>query len=732
MEARRIIALISLTSSLVLAAASAVAAEDAVSAPGKYSGYSPVLYDGVVRTSQYVTVRDGTRIAVDIIRPALNGQPAPGKFPVVWTNTPLNRRGNSATSNLVKYGYVVAAADMRGNYASYGIAVNTNRAEWMQAPQQAAASWDAYDITEWFAAQPWASGNVGMYGCSAVGHSTFQAAATAPPHLKAIFPMAAAPEYYDWGGVTAMFADPPAPPNYPSTEPPAADARAVPVDGDTDGALLAAAKDGHRYNVSGPGFTPYRDSVAPWLESLLGVRVQWWNQQNILPYFDAIQKSRVAIYQTVSMEGDDMRTKLGNVVKLNNLSNPIKSLFSPGSHCRYWDGNGTAVYPYTFNLVAEQLRYFDYWLKGVNNGITDEPPIYYYMYNAASPERDYRFAWQWPVPSEARINYYLAAGASGTVAAGASNGGALVTQKPGKARGSQFDRYTVDYSAVSAKSGQIGDNSNATGMTYTTAALASGTKLIGSPIIHLWISSTATDGDFIANLWDVAADGTATKIPGSFNGMLRASHRRLGKAPYAKDLGLPYHRSYAEDIAPLTPGEPTDLVFDEAPLAYTFRAGHRIRLVIICNGSKQDGDQFPNPPTPVLSPAPIVNFYRDLAHPSYITLPVNTSVPASAQVKQGKSASEILAYIAFPATMDVRYLRDIKNETVTLNGVAADRVEPDGNRLVAVFSGSALAASFKRGDPMSIEGMFGKKYYYGEEMSFKDTVKPRPLGMKPD
>jgi uncharacterized protein len=70
----------------------AAIADQLVSAPGEYSGYSPVLYDGDELFSQYVTVRDGTKLAVDIWRPTLNGELVTTPLPVVWMHTPYNRR----------------------------------------------------------------------------------------------------------------------------------------------------------------------------------------------------------------------------------------------------------------------------------------------------------------------------------------------------------------------------------------------------------------------------------------------------------------------------------------------------------------------------------------------------------------------------------------------------------------------------------------------------------------
>jgi len=67
-------------------AAPAAAQAEKVSSFGKYSGYSEPVYDGWTHSSRYVTVRDGTRLAVDVFRPTRNGKVAEERLPVVWTH----------------------------------------------------------------------------------------------------------------------------------------------------------------------------------------------------------------------------------------------------------------------------------------------------------------------------------------------------------------------------------------------------------------------------------------------------------------------------------------------------------------------------------------------------------------------------------------------------------------------------------------------------------------------
>jgi len=198
--------------SFVAALAASAAGQDAqpakVSRPGEYRGYSQAKYDGYRLTSTYVAMRDGTRLAVDIFRPTRNGVVADERLPVLWMHSPYNRRPKGGKSEaeaypggpleLVKYGYVVAVADFRGLYASFGQNKLYNNGEYF------GAAWtDAYDVTEWLARQPWSSGKIGMWGCSATGGSQLQAAATRPPSLKAIFPLSPnfdAYEFANYGG----------------------------------------------------------------------------------------------------------------------------------------------------------------------------------------------------------------------------------------------------------------------------------------------------------------------------------------------------------------------------------------------------------------------------------------------------------------------------------------------------------------------------------------------------
>src|SRR5690606_32153895 len=140
-------------------------------------GYSPVLYDEWVRSSQYVPMRDGTRLAVDVYRPAIDGVAVDTPYPVIWEHQlsrasvgpdgePSYAAVRSGMAELTKYGYVVALAARRGNGASFGT---------MDGYHPRTEAEDAYDLMEGFAAQPWAQENIGVYGCSNTGAAAMRA-----------------------------------------------------------------------------------------------------------------------------------------------------------------------------------------------------------------------------------------------------------------------------------------------------------------------------------------------------------------------------------------------------------------------------------------------------------------------------------------------------------------------------------------------------------------------------
>jgi putative CocE/NonD family hydrolase len=573
-----------------------------ISKPGVYAGYSEEIYDEWVRTSQYVTVRDNTKLAVDIFRPAVNGFPVKDPLPVIWEhrryhranmsggklNTQLTRKGHWLPT-VLKHGYIIGVVDVRGGGASYGS---------RRGPFSPEETLDAYDITEWFAAQDWCDGRIGMYGISYSGTAQLVAGGAAPPHLVAIFPEMATFDSYSFvrpGGIyrhntIGNWAKMSRSLDLHETR------AGAPVDDDYAGKMMAEAIEQHRLNLDvskAAAMCPYRDSLEDSTKMMIYIDGSPSN------YVQQVRESGVAVYLRAGwfdMYPRDM------VLWFNNLDNPKKLAIGPWNHYE----------SYGLDLAAEHLRWYDYWLKGIDNGIMDEPPIIYYTMGAAE-DKAVRLSEQWPPPSAELAKYYLHSIDS-------PSDRLLSMKPPSDAAGK--DEYIVDYTATSGKATRWTQTSGIApkypdmtqndekGLTYTTEPLAGNVEVTGSPVIHLWVESTANDGDFFAYLEEVDKDGISNYIT---EGLLRASHRAINEAPF-NNMDLPYHRSFAEDIAEL-PDKPAELVFDLIPTSNVFDAGHRIRVTITC----ADRD---NALTPELSTVPVVTVFCGSEYASFIILPI--------------------------------------------------------------------------------------------------------------
>lgn len=558
-----------------------------------YQGYSEERFDEWVKTSQYITMRDGVRIAIDVYRPARDGKAVEEKFPVVWVHTPyrrafINEKGETVPTSdamlllpLIKHGYVIAIADTRGRGASFGA---------RRGFQDRTEAQDAYEITEWLAKQPWSTGAIGIAGCSYVGGTAYHAATTMPPHLRAVVAGCTDFDKYGFvsrGGITAQFNTRPENPEQDFGQ------GVAPVDEDTDGSLARAAIEEHKNSTPMAELwrgMRYRDDVSP----LLGV--PFWKEASVATYAEQIERSGVALFIWGNWldEGSFDAT-----LAFNNLNNQRKLWMGSWGHCQTGD----------FPMTTELLRFFDRFLKNVDNGWDREPPIYFRTTNA-EPGKEWRSAERWPLP-EARTHVLRL---DGTAQPGVP--GLLTTKR--KPKHAAADAFVVDYAPKCA------DPANAYfmmwpcvidkhGLSYTTAPLARDAHLAGHAIADLWISASTPDTDIFVYLEDVAPNGEITIVT---HGRLRASHRGEQPAPYRNFMGLPYHSGERAAAQPLVPGEPARMRLDLLPTSTIIKAGHRLRVTIAGADPRQRSRnvQFDPPPT--------IRIWHDAKRSSSVSLPL--------------------------------------------------------------------------------------------------------------
>ena len=559
----------------------------AIATPALAGGYADVQ-----RRSLYVPVRDGTKIAVNLYTPADGAAVERKPLPVVFVFTPYRARfrakdgavkevaleDNLGLRSLIAAGYVVAVADIRGKGASFGS---------RRGFQDRTEAQDGHDLVEWLAHQPFATGKVGMIGCSYLGGTTFHTATTAPPSLKAVFVGASDLDKYAFvrrGGITAQF-------NTRPDEPLSDDLASLPVDGDAEGTQLKAAVEQHARNTPMAALwygMPYRDSVSALTDN------RFWEEVGVYRYLDAIKRAGIATYFWGNWHDEPTAQSILSAANLPGS----KFLAGPGSHC---------VPPSGFDLSGEIVRYFDHYLKGTANGIEKEPRATYWI-DGLDGKGGYARSESLPGAAAVPRKWYLTGEKSGT--ARSANDGTLAGRPaaPGEDRFIvRYDLPDADYFAFWAQ--PMDDK----GLSYTSAALDTPLKLIGFPIVRLRVSADKPDADVFVYLDQVAADGTAEVV--SF-GRLALSHRKTSKPPYAT-MGLPWHSGRGADVSPLPLGQSADLAIDLTPVSRIVPAGARLRLTIAGADPRQrDLKQIQQ------TPAPVITVERGAKGTSWIQLPI--------------------------------------------------------------------------------------------------------------
>lgn len=611
-----------------------------VSEFGNYQGYTQKVYDGYSRASDFLALSDGTRLAYDVYLPTLKGVPASKAFPVLFKYTPYGRTwtifDEQGKNNLVpllkskwyenlvmrvitwlvpaknradalfkaewlaemvKYGYVVVVVDRPGTGASFGK---------LDLSPEAGAR-ETNEILNWIADQAWCDGNIGMFGDSIQAQIQFQAASTGNPHLKAILPATTWMDNYSSvvypGGIQdkafLKFY------NIANTT---FDLLSTSIDQDPNGELLAQAREERQGNALADlakemPEVMFRDDTTSEGEKY------WEESQSLFPIIGQINRSGIPVYL---IDGWFDIYARDDFVIYANLTVPKRLLVRPTDHSDI-EGKGTDV-----DYGAEAHRWFDYWLKGIDNGIMDEPPIHYSIMRGDGTTTTHAAsgsAGEWPLENQALNRYYFLADNL------SKHQGELVFSLPTGAS-AQSAAYTVDYSTTSGEKPRWSSpatahrypnmrTNDAKALTFTTPVLTQVVQVTGHPVLHFWISTEALDLDLFAYLEEVDQQGNSTYIT---EGCLRASNRALEQAPYAY-LGLPFHTFYESDQRQIPAGEPVELVFDLLPTAYQFMPGKQIRIAI----TFADAGNFT---TPVLDPAPVVTLLQDADHPSYIELPV--------------------------------------------------------------------------------------------------------------
>jgi len=271
------------------------------------------------------------------------------------------------------------------------------------------------------------------------------------------------------------------------------------------------------------------------------------------------------------------------------------------------------------NLTALHLRWFDRWLKGIDNGADRDRAVEVFVLGANA----WRSGDSWPLAgTEFRELFLRSNGHANTLDGDGQLSWSAPTQEPADTYAYDPNEPVPTHGGATFLPGlQVAANSGPRDqrqverrpdvLCYTTEPLAEPLVVIGPVTALIHASSSATDTDFTAKLVDVEPDGRAINLT---DGIVRARYRDSRTAPKTLDPG----RSY-------------ELRIDLGGTACSFAAGHRIRLEI-SSGNFPRFDRNPQTGAPAGSAAELhaaVNtIYHDRNRPSHLILPVVPAVDA--------------------------------------------------------------------------------------------------------
>jgi putative CocE/NonD family hydrolase len=565
-----------------------------IAADVKFPEAYPPTNDIAIENLVPIPMRDGVKLYADIYRPA-----APGKYPVLVSRTPYSteRYPNAyeAAVFFSRRGYVFVYQDVRGRHESDG--------KWEPFRNDID---DGYDTIEWAAKQPWSNGKVGTQGGSYLGHVQWRAAMSRPPHLVTIFPAVAATSiYHDWitlnGGWRLSF-------NFGW------------------GAVRQESRimqnTGQHTAEGGPEGISYDRMLLHLplnsMQALAGRNAQFYRDWIAHPDYDDYWKkinaeevmSQISIpahtfggwfdiFSQGTLRGYELLSKQGATENARRKSHMVIGPWGHGSARKFGDldfGEHAHV-----DQHALELRWYDYWLKGANNGLDREPPVKLYVMG----RNQWVYENEYPLARTQYKKMFLHAGRK------------LSWSEPGDSEPDQY-RYDPNNPVPSLGGNNCCGTPTPAGprdqrpiesrgdvLAYTSGFLAEPLRIAGPVKVVLHASSDCVDTDFVAKLIDVYPDGRSLNMA---EGIVRARYREGAGRPKL-----------------LEPGKNYEFTIDLVGTAVEFQRGHRVRLDITSSHFPQF-DRNPNTGEPFGTSAVVktanqrIHHSRQLA--SHILLPV--------------------------------------------------------------------------------------------------------------
>jgi putative CocE/NonD family hydrolase len=567
--------------------------------------YEVTLLDGVM-----APMRDGVRLATDVYLPSLDGGILDGPWPVILERTPYGRNVPSRSERslaepdraksraevaeiFARRGYAVVYQDVRGRYDSEGAYV-----KYLDDAN------DGYDACAWILEQPWCDGRIGTMGLSYAAHTQGALASAGAPGVAAMFLDSGGFSNSYQGGVRQGGA-------FELKQATWAYRNALvspEVTANPERAAALREVDVHAWfrNMPWrPGHSPV--SLAPEYEGYLfeqwtkGEFDAYWKQPGIWAEGFWEQWPDAPMVHMSSWYDPYPRTATDNYVGLKRLKRgPVRLILGPWTHgdrSLTWAGDVDFGAAATLDgqLAADfwelRVRWFDHWLRGVDNGVDSEPAVHYFLMGGGSGRRNaagrmdhggtWKTATDWPIPGSVDTPHYLHP--DGTLSTQAptstgdrmsyrydpndpvpSIGGTITSGAPIMEGGAYDQRERDDFFGSKEPFRPLAERPDV--LVFQTEPLDADVELTGPLVVKLWISSDCPDTDFTAKLVDVYPpnddypEGFAMNLT---DGILRCRYRDSWEAP-----------------SMMTPGETYPVTIEAFPTSNLFRVGHRIRIDI--------------------------------------------------------------------------------------------------------------------------------------------------------
>ncbi|MHA1147746.1 MAG: CocE/NonD family hydrolase [Promethearchaeota archaeon] len=593
----------------------------------KYLKAKKSKYKGFIATSHYITMRDGVKIAAEVLLP--KKLPSIRKLPTILIQTrywravelkkPFSWLVKFATNplyckNMVKYGFAVVETDVRGTGASEGIRPYPFSEEEIK---------DGYEVADWIIAQSWSDGTIATWGNSYTGITSELSATLNHPAIKchifkhnpfdlykdAMFPGGCFNEAFikywsilgqglDQTKGIALKAFEPIDPLMGKLAPKIAIGVKAVGEDRSDLERIAEIHKENKYPFDYGERVTFRDDPADDDGRTID-ELSAFTKQTL------IEKNNIPLYTWGSWW--DSATADFVISRFASYKNPIKAVIGDWDHENFHKANPyfshkTKISPDKEGMIKDWISFAENCIKGS----VPEKALYYYTMG----EETWKKTTDWPPSGQIMEKWFF------------NEKNTLNKSEPIAEQG--YDEYHVQYDVTTGIRNRwytlLGthifypdrEKQDKKSLIYTSDPIDEEIEITGHPIITLNLSSDHDDGMIHVQLEYIDEED---KIKWITDGQFRLVHRKISEERPPYKIFVPYHSFMRKDKMSLIPGTVSEIRFGLYPVSILVKKGFKLR-VVISGGDKDTFARYPEEGHPILK------VERNKTRSSFIELPI--------------------------------------------------------------------------------------------------------------